>query len=523
MRWNRIAVAAGLVAVVVVPFASQAAPTPPAPAFDPVRALEPFFQQRETLAPPHVRTRLQKSRAAVAQHQKPTLFAYTGASDRPLAQLTGLVEPADPIKFMQAHNAKHAAQIAQAQTQTAARVAAVRAQQPQRMQVTGQNVAAVSQFETLDDARADLKKSCTTHQNAWYVCKTQAAYQSCMLLLHHRDTTNGCEWTDHPETTARYGDVGDVIITTQTGCVPNGKSFECWSYDAFLTCKEYWRGGSKVECAYQPPAHFSMAFGGPLPARFDWRSAHILPPVRDQLLCGSCWAFASVGALEAGLAVEKARRDIGKSTKVFAAPYQAWTIDFSEQEVLSCSGAGDCKGGSMDDALDWMKTHALYTESSDPYAARADKCHAGTSTSVKVAMNGFIDASVVVPSRATLKQYIAHYGPIAVTMYAYDDLQDYAGNVYRGFPNGPMGARQPDGHLVNHAVILVGWDDGEGAWIVRNSWGADWGSPVGYSDSYRHYKSYWDAHYTAERGYALIAYDTANIGAFARMVLPDIP
>jgi len=62
---------------------------------------------------------------------------------------------------------------------------------------------------------------------------------------------------------------------------------------------------------------------------------------------------------------------------------------------------------------------------------------------------------------------------------------------------------------VNHAVLIVGWDDnlphpgGSGGWIAKNSWGTDWGGPCGYS---------------SERGYFTIAYGSAGIGSNASFV-----
>lgn len=58
----------------------------------------------------------------------------------------------------------------------------------------------------------------------------------------------------------------------------------------------------------------------------------------------------------------------------------------------------------------------------------------------------------------------------------------------------------------NHAVLIVGWDDtlphagGQGAWIVKNGWGTNWGGSCGYGSG---------------RGYFTIAYGSANIGMFS--------
>jgi len=69
-----------------------------------------------------------------------------------------------------------------------------------------------------------------------------------------------------------------------------------------------------------------------LPSAFDWRNVNggnYVTPVRDQGNCGSCWAFATTGALES------------KALITFNWPGKS--LNLSEQIVLSCSGAGNCE------------------------------------------------------------------------------------------------------------------------------------------------------------------------------------
>jgi hypothetical protein len=99
-----------------------------------------------------------------------------------------------------------------------------------------------------------------------------------------------------------------------------------------------------------------------------------------------------------------------------------------------------------------------------------------------------------------LKSYIQTYGPVYTTLYAGNgDAWDTEFGNY----DGSYTLYYTGTDLSNHAVLIVGWDDdlphagGQGAWIVKNSWGTAWGGPCGYG---------------SEGGYFTIAYGSAQIG-----------
>ena len=114
---------------------------------------------------------------------------------------------------------------------------------------------------------------------------------------------------------------------------------------------------------------------GPL-TRFDWREKHLandpgspyydgdpagggwMTPVTEQA-CSDCWAHAAVGVLEAIINLSLNRhRD----------------VDLSEQDLLSCSGGGDCDGGQISDALDYIVANELVSELCFPYQGQANPC-----------------------------------------------------------------------------------------------------------------------------------------------------
>jgi hypothetical protein len=91
---------------------------------------------------------------------------------------------------------------------------------------------------------------------------------------------------------------------------------------------------------------------------------------------------------------------------------------------------------------------------------------------------------------STIKNAILNYGPVYSTIYANDAFMAYDNGVYEYW-----GSESP-----NHAIEIIGWDDslphshGTGAWLIKNSWGTDWGRNSTYS------------------GCGWVAYEAANLG-----------
>jgi hypothetical protein len=106
-----------------------------------------------------------------------------------------------------------------------------------------------------------------------------------------------------------------------------------------------------------------------------------------------------------------------------------------------------------------------------------------------------------VPPVTSLKQAILDHGPLAVGVCANAAFQAYNGGVFNNCSGG--GA--------DHAVMIVGWDDSQGAsgvWVIRNSWGEDWGEDIDGNP--------WDA--DTPGGYMRIEYGCSSIGASASYI-----
>jgi C1A family cysteine protease len=211
-----------------------------------------------------------------------------------------------------------------------------------------------------------------------------------------------------------------------------------------------------------------------LPTALDWRNngGNFVTPIRDQGGCGSCWAFASTGALE--------------SSTLIANQTPGIDLNLSEQVLVSCGALGSCGGGPIDETPDFMKSTGLPVESCYPYTATNGACsnacsnwHANT---YRISSYQYVSANA-----SSLKSALYNYGPLVTAMSVYEDFFSYQSGIYHYVSGGLAGG---------HAVLIVGYDDVEQYFIVKNSWGAWWGesgffriaysqlsSPVGFGES----------------------------------------
>jgi len=197
-----------------------------------------------------------------------------------------------------------------------------------------------------------------------------------------------------------------------------------------------------------------------LPDFFDWRSAHgrnYITPVRDQGLCGSCWAFAAVAVLE------------GEANAYYNNP--SINLDMSEQDLVSCFNGPGCEGATLFQLNNLYGTYdrkyGTATESCFPYSATneacADKCPDWPRGAWK--LKGYQAVSL---STDALKQALVAHGPIQVGLTIYNDFFAYMSGIYQHT------TEQVAGH---HSVAIVGYGvyDGATYWIAKNSWGTAWG------------------------------------------------
>jgi len=239
-----------------------------------------------------------------------------------------------------------------------------------------------------------------------------------------------------------------------------------------LTGQTTFSEGASVGTVLQPPASF------------DWRTQGKVTPVGDQGDCGSCYAFASIGNIESKLLLDG-----------------AGTYDFSENNAKECNWYDtSCGGGAYFKIANLFSKKGTVLETCDPYVDSDVSCK-GTCPYQKTLLDWRIICGNVVPATNVLKTYIQTYGPVYTAMYSGLPGFDTYDGSYTLYYTGT--------EYTDHAVLIVGWNDslvhagGSGGWIVKNSWGTEWGGTCGYG---------------TERGYFTIAYGSASIGMYSSFI-----
>ncbi|MEO8073191.1 MAG: C1 family peptidase [Acidobacteriota bacterium] len=244
---------------------------------------------------------------------------------------------------------------------------------------------------------------------------------------------------------------------------------------------------------------------------WDWRTLLDVGPVLNQgERCNTCWAFAATSAVASSMQKNYEER-VPLINYVFPDQTTGALSDNSffntntsgvakpfVQDLLNCMPIKQkdiCAKGWHGIAFDFMvyKSGIPMASTNEYKPGQKFACRAGS---------GFIKASSwdyvnsppdKLPTVAQLKTALIEHGPLAMPVFYDNCLANYRGGVFNEFD-------QKESGQINHVVLLVGWDDEKQAWLIKNSWGENWG----------------------EKGFAWIKYGSNNIGVFAAWIDADL-
>lgn len=288
----------------------------------------------------------------------------------------------------------------------------------------------------------------------------------------------------------------------------------------------------------------------PTLAKFDWREQGLdVGGVMNQGACESCWAFATISVYQASWYLELMR-----SGEYFLASRDPEVPTYQDrigsiQELLNCisKDKGDCGGGWHGSAFAFMvdshvphipdrlverlmitrlesgNANAFAKLEVEGYTGRKSRCtdvfrrtrvrrgggnlgltHGGSAAArlpansdlMQTAFDralawGYVNETKPdeIPSVEQLKRSLIEHGPLVAPLHGDSCFGVYKSGTFNGHHNEGL----------NHVVVLIGWDDEKQAWLIKNSWGEEWG----------------------EKGFAWVAYGSNNIGLFAAWIQPS--
>jgi len=221
----------------------------------------------------------------------------------------------------------------------------------------------------------------------------------------------------------------------------------------------------------------------------NWNNTEYLSPVKNQLSCGSCWAFSATSALESHMRINN------------------YSVDrLSEQELVDCSKENfGCNGGWMHRAFDFIiKNNGLYSNNDYEYNATTNSCrykikedlekkcsnnencskcnnciffnnelfnnNTLPDDAVKVLGSNLKDYEFTIPQSVIDISISLQNGPICIAI-------DASSFYFQFYKEGVIDIPSNHSQNLNHAVLLVGIDKDENGlhWIIQNSWGSKWG------------------------------------------------
>lgn len=236
-----------------------------------------------------------------------------------------------------------------------------------------------------------------------------------------------------------------------------------------------------------------------LPASFDWRDINgtdFTTPIKNQAPAPTCEAYALCASLETLVQYE-----VG----------HPFDVDLSEAHLFFYAGGTANWGVDLVNAVEYLMDYGVPDEGCYPDPHRQydpstlDSLPGWENRTVKITSYGWVDSEEI----NDIKQALIDHGPLIICILNRNDFLRYRGGIYS-----PWNNRFSGGHVLN----IVGYDDAEECWIIRNSAGEDWGEDgyarVSYSAHSPKHPFFWDFY-----GPTAILWIDGTYGNF----MPDVP
>jgi len=187
-----------------------------------------------------------------------------------------------------------------------------------------------------------------------------------------------------------------------------------------------------------------------IPATYDWRNNNppVVTAVKDQMQCGSCWAFSATEGVECAWALSGQK-----------------LVSLAPQQIVDCdTGDMGCEGGDLPTAFAYVQANGLELESTYPYDGEQGTC-AYNPSAVVARISGFQYATTT-GNETQMQVALLKNGPLSICVDA-ETWQSYSGGIITN--------NCPDN--LDHCVQIVGFSVSGNTpyWIIRNSWGTSWG------------------------------------------------
>lgn len=232
----------------------------------------------------------------------------------------------------------------------------------------------------------------------------------------------------------------------------------------------------------------------------DWHTKGLMGPIRNQGICGACWAFSAIGSIESAMAIDKynSMTPVEQAQLVSTGSGGLGLVEpLSEQNLIDCDRLHEkgCNGGLMTTTFDEEEVHhGICSEIDYPYLQTLGTCSSDLCTPVPGSIvKNHVD---ITPRKNNALKEALKVKPVTAAMVATDPtFQFYKNGIYQvegcgkvtktmGQPGCNMLYMGQDTCLpdVNHGVLVVGYGKDESAttnvktfFKVKNSWGEVWG------------------------------------------------